>query len=154
MWVQLSTACSNVLSSQWGTPSCSQSQAAVAHATWQNSSHRSQEQQLLLSSLKLFYKPARINYRRPKPQELLIATSSRPCKWALLHVTSCASPANADPPLLTTYISLPSHISKFPQTKSLNFFLHEDCPENLTRDFYFRNKLLGSNSTSKAQRTS
>ena len=38
---------------------------AVAHATWHHSSPRSQEQQLLLSSLKRFYKPASINYRRP-----------------------------------------------------------------------------------------
>ena len=37
----------------------------MAHATWNHSSHRSQEQQLLLSSLKLFYKRASINYRRP-----------------------------------------------------------------------------------------
>ena len=37
----------------------------VAQATWHHSSSHSQEQQLLLSSLKRFYKPASINYRRP-----------------------------------------------------------------------------------------
>ena len=58
-------------------------------------------------------------------------------------------------PLLTTSISLPRHFStSLLKPRGLNFFLHEDCPENLTQDFYCRNKLLGSNSTSKAQRTS
>ena len=85
---------------------------------------------------------------------LLIATSSRPFKWALFHVTSCASAAHANP-LLTTSISSPSYFStSLPKPRGLDFSLHEDCPENLTIFFYCRNKLLGSNSTSKAQRTS
>ena len=37
----------------------------VAHATWHHSSPCSQEQQLLLSSLKLLYQPSSINYFRP-----------------------------------------------------------------------------------------
>ena len=37
----------------------------VAHATWHLSPHLSQEQHLLLFSLKLVYKHASINYRRP-----------------------------------------------------------------------------------------
>ena len=46
----------------------------------------------------------------------LIATSSRPLKWAVVHVTSCGSPAYADA-LLTTSVSLPNHFStKFLQT--------------------------------------
>ena len=79
--------------------------------TCHHSSPRSQEQQLLLFSLKLFYKPASINYHRPKLQALLIATSSRPFKQALFRITSCACPVNAGP-LLTTSVSLPSHFSK------------------------------------------
>ena len=108
----------------------------VAHATWHHSSHLSQEQQLLLSTLKSFYRPASINYRRPQLQALLIATSSHPFKSAPFHVTSCSSPAHADA-LLTTSVSLPNHFStKLLQTSRPRFFLHEDYPENLTQGFF------------------
>ena len=89
----------------------------MAHATWHHSSPRSQEQQLLLSSLKLFYKLSSINYCRPYLRILLITTSSRLFRWSLFHATSCISPANAGP-LFTTSVSLPSDFStKYPQNQ-------------------------------------
>ena len=82
------------------------------------------------------------------PQALAASTAHRNITTSIQmgpHATSCASPANAGP-LLTTSVSSPSHFStSLLKPRGLNFFLHEDCPGNLTEDFYCRNKFLGSN---------
>ena len=124
----------------------------MAHATWHHSSPRSQEQQFLLSSLKLFYKPASITTTGPNCNYCSSQHHHVP-PGVLSHITSCASL-----PLLGLFSRPPRRY----QVHSLQIlFIVNSCTffcvpshQKTLAHFYCRNRLLARNNTSDTQCTS
>ena len=124
--------------------------ARVAHATWHLSSHRSQEQQLLLSSLRFFYKPAGINYHRPQLEACIAhhhhAPPAGPLSGNFLRSSChhCCTSHNLR--AFTKSIRCNSY-----SMKNTAFLLLGKPPRNPGTNYYARNRLLARNSTSKTQ---